>query len=299
MEKRTDSPPAGPEPAPVGDPRYANPDIPEGINVVAEHPLKEFVWLGSGVFAVAFVLVMLFGWLGHVVGAFVPFETEQRWVAGIAAHFDDAKAGADERRAGAYLQELADRLVAVDPLPDGMAITMHLSDSREINAYATLGGHVIVTRGLLAAMPSENALAMVVAHEIAHIRERHVIRSLGRGVLTSLALAVVTGSSQADIGGALVGQAGVTAGLSFSREQERDADRFALRAVHALYGHVAGAATLFEQALSEDRYAPPEWLSTHPDHARRIAALAQEAGRNRWPLEGPLTPLPDRLRQGE
>jgi predicted Zn-dependent protease len=87
----------------------------------------------------------------------------------------------------------------------------------------------------------------------------------------------------------------------FSRDAERLADRKALAAVAALYGHAAGAATIFEVFLDEaDRTGtgePPEFLSTHPLSAERIGALNALARQRGWALEGTLTPLPPALAQ--
>ena len=268
---------------------YSNPEIPEGINTTDEHPLKEFAWLGTAVLVAVALLVMVFGWMGHLAGALVPFETERKWGVPVAEHF---RARDPDPQVSAYLRDLADRLIAADPLPEGVSVTVHYDASSMVNAFATLGGNVVITRGLLQAMPHENALAMVLAHEIAHVRERHVIRALGRGVLTSIALAAIGGASGSDVAGGLIGQAGFTAGLTFSRSQERDADRIALRGVYALYGHVAGAETVFETLAQVHRHGPPEWLSTHPDSRKRIAAMADEASRHGWPREGALTALP-------
>ena len=57
-----------------------------------------------------------------------------------------------------------------------------VASSKENNAYATLGGNIILTRELINSMSSENALSMVLAHEIAHIKHRDPIRSAGSQV---------------------------------------------------------------------------------------------------------------------
>lgn len=266
---------------------YRNPEIPEGINVTEEHPLKEFAWLGSGVLVVTALLVMLFGWLGHFAALLVPFETEREWAKPIEKHF----VRSTDPETSAYLRQLTDRLLAVDPLPEGMTIQVHYSDSSTINAFATLGGHVVIHRGLLEALPHENALVMVLAHEIAHIRQRHVIRALGRGVLMSLAMTIVSGSTGSDVVGGMINQTGFAAGLTFSRSQEREADRLALRGLHAVYGHVGGADALFSALERGERHAPPRWLSTHPDNASRREAIRSEAARHGWAMEGSLVDL--------
>ena len=64
---------------------------------------------------------------------------------------------------------------------------MHYDASDTVNAFATLGGHVVIYRGLLEKLPNENVVAMVVAHEIAHIKHRDPVAALGRGVAITLA----------------------------------------------------------------------------------------------------------------
>lgn len=273
------------------DPRYSNPELPEGINASEEHPLREFAWLGTGAVALVLVIVFALGWAGQWMGALIPFSFETRLAASVASPLREAP----DSPAREALQKLADRLVKAHPLPEGMRITLHLADSPERNAFATLGGHVFVTRGLLAALPSENALAMVLAHEIGHVRQRHVIRSIGRGLLVSLALGVLTGSGQDDPASGALSQAGLTSALGFSRDQEREADQLGLHALQALYGHVAGAASLFELLEKEHGLRAPEWFNSHPDNAARIAAIEMHARTAGWPLQGSLSPMPSAL----
>jgi predicted Zn-dependent protease len=86
--------------------------------------------------------------------------------------------------------------------------------------------------------------------------------------------------------------------LSFNRDQEREADEAALRALHAEYGHVGGAIDLFDlfaRLPNEQRdpnVAAVEFLRTHPLTANRIAAIKQWAAENGAPLDGPRRPLP-------
>ena len=88
----------------------------------------------------------------------------------------------------------------------------------------------------------ENALAMVIAHEMAHIKHRHPVMALGRGVVIGLFLASLSGFNGDRVVGRIVNNTGMLTLLKFNRDQEREADRTALAAVAGNYGHVAGAA---------------------------------------------------------
>jgi Zn-dependent protease with chaperone function len=163
---------------------------------------------------------------------------------------------------------------------------------------ATIGGHVVVHRGLMERLSSENALAMVLGHEIAHVRHRDPIVSLGRGAVVGVALAALTGVSSSAVADQVIGETGLLTNLGFSRDQERDADSAGLAALAAVYGHAAGALDLYR--VLKDQKAPSstvnlDFFETHPDARRRIAAIESEARANGWSLDGEVTPLPDWL----
>ena len=195
-----------------------------------------------------------------------------------------------------YLRGLTQRLVEVMELPEGMSVQIHYSDADPVNAYATLGGNLVVFRGLLEELPHENALAMVLAHEIAHIKLRHPVRSLGRGVVIALGIGVLSGASGNTLGSSLVGEAGTLTALEFSRDQEEAADAEGVRAVARLYGSAAGATDLFHTLLALEAGEPMqtvrlEFLRTHPLGEHRIEALESRIRDRQWPM-GTITPLP-------
>lgn len=266
---------------------YQNPKIPEGINVSKEHPLKEFLWLTLGVLAIAVLLILLLSFSAQWIAAKIPFSYEQK----LAAHFltQDQPPTPFEN----YLQSLADRLMAVQPMQESIKVTIHYVDEDIVNAYANLGGHIVLYRGLLEKIHDENTLAMLIAHEIAHVVHRDPITSLGRGVVVGLALAALAGVSGDYIAGNFLSNLSLLTILRFSRTQEQRADSTALQALQALYGHVGGATHLFEVLLEEasSSIRPPQFLSTHPFSATRIQALEQQAQQHGWPLQGTLTPL--------
>ncbi|GAB1262601.1 M48 family metallopeptidase [Aurantivibrio plasticivorans] len=285
--------------------KYSNPQIPEGINVSQEHPLKEFFILLAGVSAIVVVAVFVLALLAEWLVRFIPFETEAALVSDGFAETTliDSQRSTGDQAIEDYLQALSDRLTEHMDLVDGMSITVHYSDDDLVNAYATLGGHVVVYRGLLEKLNSENALAMVVAHEAAHIAHRDPIVAMGRGLTVGLALACITGFGDSGMSQQLLGQLSLFTALSFNRGQETEADRVAMRAVLAEYGHIEGAADLFELFKKQrGELTSPELLSTHPLDDSRIQAIEAFANESKIrpgyrAEKNETTPLPEIILQ--
>lgn len=283
---------------------YENPKLPEGINVTPHHPLKDAAVLVGGVLGIVALVLALLAYGAGLVARLIPFEHELRLATSYEARLSEATksagaVGAEQRAtARAYVQRLADRLAEAQGLRPPMRIRAHFVDDDVVNAMATVGGHVIVFRGLIEVMPHENALALVLGHEVAHIKHRDPLVALGRSVVFALGLSALgVGSGQGAASEAL-GHAGLLTQLSFSREQERDADREALAAVAKVYGHVRGADTAFEQLMVAARGADelvPETFSSHPETRARIEALRELAKRRGFATAGQLTAIPNAI----
>jgi predicted Zn-dependent protease len=194
------------------------------------------------------------------------------------------------------LQALADRLSARMQLPEGMQVRVGYADSKTINAFATLGGQTVFFRGLLARLDSEDALAMVMAHEIAHLQHRHASAALGRGVAVGLILSVVSAELGRSAAAGVLSQAGLATTLSFNRDQEREADEAALAVLAQEYGHLGGALDLFRTMAAlpgaDSKVPQVELLRTHPLTRNRQQAIEQWATRNNVALDGARRPLP-------
>lgn len=159
-----------------------------------------------------------------------------------------------------------------------------LLDSPVINAFALPGGKVFISRGLAEEMNNEAQLAAVLGHEIGHVTARHsnerYAQALGTSIGGTVIGAIIGAAVTGDSGGAAVGAgAGATvggiAGLSFSRDQEIEADRLGARYMERL-NYDPSAAIEVQQILqraSAGQSRPPEILSTHPASQTRIDEL--------------------------
>ncbi len=259
--------------------KYTNPIIPEGINVKDENPLKEFFILLFGVGIVISLIIVLLSVVAGWLVKFIPFSAEQSLLQNIPVitnvenhvHNDVLDDHSSQLEIQAYLQQLANKLATAQNLPNDITITVHYVADDTVNAFATLGGNIIMHQGLLEKFDSENTLAMVMAHEIAHIKYRHPIIAMGRGLTVGVALATIAGVSDSSFVSDILGQISLLTVLAYSREQESQADTVAYDTMLKYYGHAQGAVELFEVLYSLDKLIePPKFLSTHPLSLDRI-----------------------------
>ena len=158
----------------------------------------------------------------------------------------------------------------------------HVVDNDEtVNAFALPGGKVFVYTGLYKPASTDAELAAVVAHEAGHIIARHGAERMSMTLLAQVGqsaarLAIGSASPAAMEAFSTAFGMGVNYGviLPFSREQEYEADRIGL-ILMAKAGYNPEAALKFweKMAADNDKPNPPEYLSTHPSDAHRIAAI--------------------------
>jgi predicted Zn-dependent protease len=154
-------------------------------------------------------------------------------------------------------------------------------EASTVNAFATPGGNVFISRGLVERMHGESELAGVLAHEIAHVVQKHhlndIRKNASKGVLLDIA-SLKSGGIAGEAGRAVarVGLEGFVRGLS--RDDELEADRIgvviAARSGYEPYGLVAVLQTL--NALPQNDGSMAMFLRTHPSPADRLAALEAE-----------------------
>jgi len=269
----------------------SNPQPAEDINITKVHPLKEFFLLSSGILFLITLFIIVLSFAADTVTKYIPFEAERSLVNTV-----DIDLGTDTTGPiPTYLQTLASNLSDNMDLPEGMDIKVSVINSDTVNAFATLDGNVVFFNGLLDVIPNENTLAMVMAHEIAHIKLRHPLRALGRGVVVGIALATITGAASNDVVAGLIGNTGLLTALSFSRDQESAADKLAVEALVKHYGHAGGSEELFEvfnQLNGQSNNKIAEFFATHPLTQNRSKSINKQVQLNAWSLKGEVTNIP-------
>jgi predicted Zn-dependent protease len=171
------------------------------------------------------------------------------------------------------VNSIGQRLAANSSRPN-IPYTFRVVASRDINAFATMGGFVYVNAGLIVAAENEAELAGVMAHEIGHITERHVVKSLRSRALSEGLL------SAAGLDRRRATRLGVELALNLprSRQAEFEADQVGVRILQRAQYAPIGLPS-FLQKLGR-RPQPPAILSTHPNSNERVARLVQMIGPN-------------------
>lgn len=171
----------------------------------------------------------------------------------------------------------------------GYPYTFSIANYRELNAFALPGGPVWINRGILHAAASESQLAGVLAHEIAHIAQRHAASQITKQLVANGFLGLLGAVLGNGPGAARTAQAGarVLAGgylLKFNRDDEREADRIGLQIMRRAGWDPRGLPEFMEILRREQGRDPGSvdvFLSSHPAPAERAALLRRVLGPRR------------------
>ena len=190
-----------------------------------------------------------------------------------------------------YIQDLGQKLIAHSDSTDS-PFTFFILEDPTINAFAMPGGFIGMHTGLIMAAQSESEVAGVLAHEIAHITQRHLQRMFAEskrtskkvllGMLAALALAAAGETAGAGAAAAVAQAGGIQQQLNFSRANEEEADRVGIEILASTGLDPQGVPAFFERMQTWGRLNEtnlPEFLRTHPVTSNRIADSRDRAQR--------------------
>ena len=191
----------------------------------------------------------------------------------------------DQPLMSAYIQSIGKRLASHSNAP-ARSFHFFLIDSPQINAFAGPGGYIGVNTGLVTTTESESELASVIAHEIAHVTQNHLVRTFDAVrqmstpatalAIAAMVLGAASGNPEAGLAAATGLQAGVAQRqINFTRAHEEEADSIGIKTLaesdfdpHAMptfFGRMGKATRLYDSGEL------PEYLRTHPVTSNRLA----------------------------
>jgi len=187
-----------------------------------------------------------------------------------------------------YIQDIGRQLATHSDTPSTPFHFFVVMDPN-INAFAGPGGYIGVNSGLILLTEAESELASVMAHEIAHVTQRHLYRSfeaasqLSIPTVAATLAAVLIGTQSPKMGQAalMAIQAGsIQFQIDFTREHEKEADRVGMQTLSGANFDPRSMPTFFERLQQSTRYygrGVPEFLRTHPFSENRVADTRRRA----------------------
>ena len=184
-----------------------------------------------------------------------------------------------------YINQIGQKILSALP-PQPFEYHFYVIKNHEYNAFATPAGHVFVNSGLLEAMENEEELAGILSHEIAHVVCRHISQKIDRAQKIGIAtLAGVAAGILLGVGGSAAAANALTVGsaaagqsveLSYSREDEFQADQIGLVCLTKSGYNGEGLLSMLKKLWSRRWFGPaqiPTYLTTHPATEERMANI--------------------------
>ena len=241
--------------------------------------------------------------IGSSAGELLSPEEEVRYGAYMLYELRRAGYVLEDPLLDEWMQTMGHRLAAASERPT-QHFNFFLLRDRQINAFATLGGYIGINAGTVLSAESEDEVAGVVAHEVSHVTQRHVLRSVERAKKDQLPILLATlgviiaaqGQETNERTGRNAGsdaiQAAVIGGqalaaqrqINYTRSGESEADRIGIQTLHQAGYSPEGMADFFARMERLTRgnsggYQTPAYLRTHPVNLTRISEARDRAQR--------------------
>src|SRR3990172_5888627 len=264
------------------EPRYCE----VNANIPSHNHFREFIRLSLWLLGIVFGIYFVLGYAAEKIAERLPPKIEAVIATAITSNFDHS----DFPRTRKYLQKILDSLVSSSEGLPPFTYRVIVNDQDAVNAVALPAGNIVVFKGLLSELKTENEAAIILAHELGHYAHRDHLRGLGRG-LVLMSITAAFGFS-GDLPG-FIAPSVQTFALKHSRDRESTADRYAVDLFARTYGHAGGTTDVFKVlARHEDGIKQPAILSTHPDTLWRMQKLASYVQQKKYPA-GSIIRLPE------
>ena len=219
--------------------------------------------------------------IGDPADAVLPLSREQKLGKAVVRELRAKLSLVSDIEINEYLTALGTQLITANPQAQ-LQFHFLLVNSHRINAFATIGGIVAINSGLFLSADNESQVAGVLAHELAHVTQRHAARMMAAANrLSWINVLAVLGALVAATHDSDLGQLGIYAGtalpleqsLKYSRLHEHEADRLGIRLMATAGIHPQGMTQFFSLLLGREGRSlqAPEFLRTHPLTAERVS----------------------------
>lgn len=218
------------------------------------------------------LLTLLAGCGSGGLGAGISLEEEWQLGNQLAVQVEQQVRLVNDPVALNYVRTLGERIHAATPQA-GLPYQFHIVADDQVNAFSLPGGHIYVNSGLITRVDKADELASVLAHEIAHVTQRHVVKQIQQQQTISVIGGILLGQNPGALSqiAAQILAGGVMA--RFSREDEKEADDVGLQYMTAAGYHPQGMLDMFQKLLALERGgsgAVQRFFADHPGTEDRI-----------------------------
>lgn len=236
----------------------------EGINSpLKQTPIRDATILVVGFLSVILVLYFSIGYVTEKTLSHINIETEIKFFS----KFSDI----ETIKTSSELEKLYQR--AQNHIQFPLKIGIACDDTP--NAFALPGGKILITKGLLDNIQSENGLMFIIGHEIGHFVNRDHLQGFGRQLTMTAVLSLFGLGSEAS---GLFNLSKIPL-RSYQRNQELEADAYGLELLEKTYGHIDGADEFFEHISKKESAAEKvlaQFISTHPPSDERTRLIKKK-----------------------
>lgn len=245
--------------------------VEDNVNVGKINDGVEFLILILGIVVMLFVIYLFADSISCFIIDRLPDKTITQIEKSIP-NFDTTMILKDSKNQAQIdkLEKIKQKIVAEDKvLQNKSSFPISIEPMKEVNAFIEIDGSIHFTEGLLKKVNDEEMLAFVMAHELGHYAHRDCLKHVSRQVIAGLITSVLSGG-QNNTSVAINGISDLNA-LTYSRAQEKRADKYANKMLYKLYGRNTAAIKFFRY-LEKEENAPEflQYFSSHPSTQQRL-----------------------------
>lgn len=222
-------------------------------------------------FFICWLVLSQIDWLNVLHISSFKIKTEQKLGKLFWEQIEYTKDEITDRDITLPLDSLLDRICVSNQI-DASKINLHIVVCNEINAFALPGNYMVVYSGLLNNVTNENELAGILAHELAHIKLKHVMKKLTKEIGFSAILSLSTDNYQ---GEAIRRSIKLLSSTAFDRQFERNADLLAIEYMHRAKLNPMPFAD-FLRKMGTNTTLDLSWIETHPRWSERVNYIEEK-----------------------
>ena len=249
--------------------KYIPKQVDDTVNALESHPLKDLAVMFLGSLIILVMFYVLAGVAVDILAPYTPVSVEKSMGKMFADSFCRDELAEESEKLKKLLEKLMPYLSDEDKRLD---YSICVSDTEKVNALALPGGKIVVFKGLLDEVESDDEIIAVIAHELGHFHNYDHLRGLGRSLIV-LTLSIFLAGYDSEATEVLFESLG-SVEMKFSQQREKAADLFALELLYNLSGSGEGIVKFMERMSEKEESGKlAYYFASHPHPENRVKYL--------------------------